>query len=255
MDTADVWSVQIRAFRLYLTVGGLRHHTVRNYVGPVERFARQAGDTLASHVGSADIRDHTAVLQGRNSAKTVHEAQRALRRFFRFLLEEGEVEQDPTAELKLVRYRVDPQPTYTEAEVKRLLLVCNTKAREGLRDRALVTVLFDTGVRVGALVSMGLPDWERRVVRVEGKTGIRDVFLGTAALQTVERYVRRWRIAEGRLWQGKKGPLTESGVHQAVARLCARAGVPDKGVHAFGRAAAAQMKRLGMQDSDILEPP
>ena len=100
---------------------------------------------------------------------------------------------------------------------------------------------------------MGLPDWQRRVVRVDGKTGIRDVFLGTTALQTVERYARRWRIAEGRLWQGKKGPLTESGVHQAIARLCTRAGVSDKGVHAFRRAAAGQMKRLGMQDSDILE--
>ena len=42
-------------------------------------------------------------------------------------------------------------------------------------------------------------------------------------------------------------------MHQAVARLCLRAGVSDKGVHAFRRAAAAQMKRLGMQDSDILE--
>ena len=91
------------------------------------------------------------------------------------------------------------------------------------------------------------------VVRVDGKTGIRDVFLGTAALQTVERYARRWRVAEGKLWRGKKGPLTESGVHQAIARLCGRAGVPDKGVHAFRRAAASQMKRLGMQDSDILE--
>ena len=63
----------------------------------------------------------------------------------------------------------------------------------------------------------------------------------------------RWRITERRLWRGKKGALTESGVHQAIARLCVRAGVPDKGVHAFRRAAAAQMKRLGMQDSDILE--
>ena len=155
MVTADVWSDQIRAFRLSLSVQGLRHHTVRNYVGPVERFAREAGDTTASQVGSAHVRDHTAALQRRNSPKTVHEAQRALRRFFRFLLEEGEVERDPTREMKLVRYRVDPQPTYTEAEVKRLLLVCNTKNRAGLRDRAIVTVLFDTGVRVGELVKTG----------------------------------------------------------------------------------------------------
>ena len=253
MDTAAVWSAQVRGFRLALMVEGLRPHTIRNYVGPVERFAQELGDTPPQRVSPADVRLFTASLQERVSAKTVHEAQRGLRRFFRFLLEEAEIKSDPMREMRLVRYHVAPQPTYTEAEVKRLLLVCNMKSRDGLRDRALITVLFDTGVRVGELVSMGLPDWQRRVVRVDGKTGVRDVFLGTAALQTVERYARRWRIAEGRLWRGKKGPLTESGVHQAIARLCVRAGVADKGVHAFRRAAAAQMKRLGMQDSDILE--
>ena len=155
--------------------------------------------------------------------------------------------------MKLVRYRVSPQPTYTEAEVNRLLTACNPKTREGIRDRALVTVLFDTGAREGELVSMGLPDWDARQVTVVGKTGVRRVPLGTAASQAVERYVRRRGVTEGPLWRGKKGPLTGSGVFQLVARLCLRAGVEDKGVHAFRRAAAAQMKRLGMQDSDILE--
>ena len=75
--------------------------------------------------------------------------------------------------MTLVRYRVDPQPTYTEGEVKRLLAACDPSTREGIRDRAMVSVLFDTGVRQGELVSMDLPDWERRLVRVEGKTGIR----------------------------------------------------------------------------------
>ena len=84
--------------------------------------------------------------------------------------------------MKLTRYRVDPQPTYTTAEVKRLLMACNIRTREGVRDRALVTVLFDTGVREGQLVSMALPDWDRRQLRVEGKGGIRDVPLGTAGL-------------------------------------------------------------------------
>ena len=117
----------------------------------------------------------------------------------------------------------------------------------------MLLVLFDTGVRTGELVSMTMPDWERRQIRVSGKTGVRNVPLGTATLQAVERYVRKWGISEGLLWRGKKGPLTGSGVLQLVKRLCRQAGVEHKGVHAFRRAAAAQMKRLGMQDSDILE--
>jgi len=64
-------------------------------------------------------------LQGRRSAKTVYEAQLGLRRFFRFLVREGEIEADPTSNMQLTRYRVDPQPTYSSAKVKRLLLACN----------------------------------------------------------------------------------------------------------------------------------
>jgi integrase len=58
---------------------------------------------------------------------------------------------------------------------------------------------------------------------------------------------------EGPLWIGKKGQLTGSGILQIIRRLCFRAGVEHKAVHGFRRAAAAQMKRLGMNDSDILE--
>ena len=114
-------------------------------------------------------------------------------------------------------------------------------------------VLFDTGVREGDLVSMAMPDWDQRLVRVEGKPGVRIVPLGTVDLRALERYVRRWRIVDGALWRGKKGPLTGSGVLQMMRRMGRRAGVEDKGVHAFRRTAAAQMKRLGMNDSDILE--
>lgn len=253
MDTATGYPVLIRAFRLALTVEGLRPRTVQNYVGSAQQFAAHLGDKPLRAVKPSDIREFTVTAQMRLAAKTVHELQLGLRRFFRFLVQEGEVRRDPTRDMKLVRYRVDPQPTYTEAEVKRLLMVCNPRMRNGLRDRSMVMVLFDTGVREGELISMGLPDWERRVVQVEGKTGVRTIYLGTAALQAVERYARRWGITGAPLWRGKKGPLTGSGVLQAVRRLCRAAHVEDKGVHAFRRAAAAQMKRLGMQDSDILE--
>ena len=47
--------------------------------------------------------------------------------------------------------------------------------------------------------------------------------------------------------------LTPSGVLQMVRRRCTVFGVPYKGIHAFRRSAAAQMKRIGMNDSDIMD--
>ena len=253
MQTAGGFPVLIRAFRLALVVEGRRPHTVYNYTRNAERLATYFQDRVPKSISASDIRTYVATLQEHFAPKTVHEAQLALRRFFRYLVREGEIRRDPTSDMKLMRYRVNPQPTYTEAEVRRLLAVCEQRTREGVRDRALVTVLFDTGAREGEIVSMGLPDWELRTVRVDGKTGKRQVYLGVAALQSVERYTRRWGIMEGPLWVGKKGQLTGSGILQIIRRLCLRAGVEHKTVHGFRRAAAAQMKRLGMNDSDILE--
>ena len=253
MQTAVGFPVLIRAFRLALTVEGLRPHTVYNYTRDAERLATYFQSRTPKSISASDIRAYVVTLQERFAPKTVHEAQLAFRRFFRYLFREGEIRRDPTSDMKLMRYRVNPQPTYTEAEVRRLLAVCDQRTREGVRDRALVTVLFDTGAREGEIVSMGLPDWELRTVRVDGKTGKRQVYLGVAALQSVERYTRRWGIMEGPLWIGKKGQLTGSRILQIIRRLCLRAGVEHKAVHGFRRAAAAQMKRLGMNDSDILE--
>ena len=137
MDTATGSPVLIRAFRLALTVEGLRPRTVQNYVSSAQQFAVHLGDKPLRGVKPSDIREFTVTAQGRLAAKTVHELQLGIRRFFRFLLQEGEVRRDPTREMKLVRYRVVPQPTYTEAEVKRLLMVCNPRTRNGSCDPLL----------------------------------------------------------------------------------------------------------------------
>ena len=218
MDRATGSSGLLRGFRLSLTVEGLSPSTIANYTRDARRFATWMGDNLVS-VSRSDINGFVAEFQSDHAPKTVREAQIALRRFLRFLVTEGEIESDPTKDLKLVNVRPEPQPTYSEAEIKRLLMVCSPKNLVGIRNRAMILTLFDTGVREGELVSMGLPDFERASIRVEGKTGVRFVPLGMATLQAIERYVRRWGIDDGPLWRGKKGPLTRSGVFQMVRRL------------------------------------
>jgi site-specific recombinase XerD len=175
MYTAGGFSALLRGFRLALTVEGLRPHTIHSYLRDVERFTESVDGRSPRSVSPSDIRAYIATLQDGRAPKTVREAQLALRRFFRFLVREGEIDRDPTTDMKLVRFRVEPQPTYSEPEVKGLLLTCDSRTLGGIRDKALILTLFDTGVREGELVSMGLPEWERRIVRVDGKTGVRDV--------------------------------------------------------------------------------
>ena len=155
-----------------------------------------------------DVRVHIDALLSDVSPKTVAGVQLGLRRFFRFLVAEREIEHDPTAGMKLIKYRVTPQPTYSTPEVAQLLANCDQSTPNGVRDAAMITVLFDTGVRVGELVSMGVPNWDSRTVIVDGKTGIRIVPLGDTSLLATQRYVRRWQIKNEGLWQGRKSTLT-----------------------------------------------
>ncbi len=242
-----------QSFQLALEADGLRPHTISCYLRDVRRFWAYAEPSEHTDVTSNDVRRWVKHLTTYLSPKTVKEAQMGLGRFFRFLIAEGEIKSNPTTTVKLTKSKVRPQPTYTVEEVKQLLRSCRMDSKEGVRNAAIISVLFDTGVREGELVSMDLPDWSSSTIWVNGKTGDRLIPLGTNSLRAVDRYVRRWKVVGGPLWRGKYGPLTRWGVGQMVRRQCNVAGVEHKGVHAFRRAAAAQMKRLGMNDSDILE--
>jgi len=236
-----------------LILEGLTHSTIYHYVRDARRFCLYLGNRELAAVTPALLREYLIVFQNGRKAKTLREAQIALRRFFRWLVVEGHLASDPTTGIRLAAFRTEPQPTYTDEEVRRLLASCFTESRSGIRDRALVLVLYDTGIREGELISMGEVHWEHRKAQVTGKTGTRNVPLGATTIQALRCYTESWGVNNGTLWWGEHGPLTESGVLQLVRRLCQRAGVQHKGVHAFRRAAAAQMKRLGMNDSDILE--
>src|SRR5690349_13378741 len=144
MDTAVGFSGFVRSFRLYLQVEGLRPQTVKNYCFAVEALGRHFPGQTPGSLSSTDLREYIHGLTATRTAKTVREIQLALRRFFRFLVAEREIGPDPMQGMKLMNFRVSPQPTYSEAEVKKLLLVCDPMTREGIRDAAIVTVLFDS---------------------------------------------------------------------------------------------------------------
>ena len=82
MDTAGDYAVLVRAFRLALTIEGLRPSTIRHYVQGAERFAADAADCAPDDVTPDCLRGFVLALQTHCSPRTVHEVQMGLRRFF-----------------------------------------------------------------------------------------------------------------------------------------------------------------------------
>ena len=243
----------IRSFQLDLEVAGLSKSTVSHYVRDVRRFLSWSQGFSSNPTQVNAYREYLYSISDQYSAKTIYEAQLALRRFIRFLFLEDLIVNDFSKRIKLTRYQVVPQPTYSLNEIRSILATCKTQTPVGARDYALIQTLFETGMRVGELISMPQPCWDTLLVTVKGKTGVRRVPITRSTLKVIDRYCRKWEVPGEKLWMGKYGPLTESGVDQLIRRRCNEANVVPKGVHAFRRASAIEMKRLGMNDSDIME--
>jgi integrase/recombinase XerC len=172
------WTRSVAAFDRHLHVErNLSPHTRRAYVADVEQLAAASGASGPARISRRDVRHWLATLHRDRSAATVGRKLSGVRAFYRFLLREGQVERDPTAGIPAPRQAARlPRPLAVddcevlagadgeepEAELDRL---------RRLRDRALVELMYGTGIRVGELVGLDVRDVDlsSRQVRVLGK--------------------------------------------------------------------------------------
>ncbi|MFN5744808.1 MAG: site-specific tyrosine recombinase XerD [Methylococcaceae bacterium] len=186
---------------------GLSHNTQQAYESDVTHFEAWTGSrhgrTLCE-VGLADIEDYLAD-QYRQQVSTRSMARRlsSMRKFYRYLLREGLIGEDPTLLIEPPKIGRSLPGTLSEQDVQRLLDAPITEDALGCRDRAMLEVLYATGLRVSELTGLTLSQVNLRqgVVRVMGK-GSKDrlVPLGEVAEEWISRYTEyaRPQILSGR---------------------------------------------------------
>lgn len=128
----------------------------------------------------------------------------SLRRFFAWMVEERLRADDPTILLEAVRHEKPLPRSLSEAEVERLLAAPDLATPAGLRDAAMLELLYACGLRVSELVGLPLSAafLQEAVLRVRGKGDkVRLVPMGEQAAEMVERYCREARpqLLEGRV--------------------------------------------------------
>ncbi|HEX9628353.1 MAG TPA: site-specific tyrosine recombinase XerD [Acidiferrobacterales bacterium] len=185
---------------------GLSANTLSAYRGDLSAFAlwldrRGAGLTRATRDDLIAYLDHCqrAGARARTSARLLS----SLRRFYRYLLREGESGEDPTALVDSPKLGRGLPKSLTEEQVEQLLDAPDAGTPLGLRDRAMIETLYATGLRVSELVGLKLTqvDSGGGVVRVMGKgSKERLVPLGEEALSWLQRYLRE---ARGALLRGR----------------------------------------------------
>jgi integrase/recombinase XerD len=178
---------------------GLARNSLEAYArdlrGYVAHLAGRGGRPEAASL--ADVRGFLAALRGRGLApRSVARAASAVRGLHRFLLLEGRAAGDPTALLRAPRLMAGLPAVLSEAEVLRLLEAPRAGTADGQRDRAMLELLYATGMRASELVALRVGDANLSAgfVRVRGKGGAeRLVPIGRPAAEWLRRY-----LAEGR---------------------------------------------------------
>jgi integrase/recombinase XerD len=154
----------------------------------VETLEQADKDTVMSYL-------FTLQLNGRSSA-TVSRHLAALRSFYRFLVREGMLAQDPTADLESPKLPQKLPRVLTTEEVDLLLGQPTTAEPAGLRDKAMLELLYATGIRVSELVSLNLDQVhiDNGFIRCFGKgEKERIVPLGDVAARCLQEYLARGR--------------------------------------------------------------
>jgi integrase/recombinase XerC len=153
----------------------LSPHTVRNYMSDLAAFARFlarfAPDYEPRHVDPALVRSFfTSLYTGRRAQATIARKIASLRAFFEFLRARGLVERNPVRSMRDPRGRTLPR-WLGRAEVRRLIEAPSGDRLAAVRDRAILEVLYSTGMRVSELVGLDRDRLDLRggVVKVRGK--------------------------------------------------------------------------------------
>ena len=195
--------------------------------------APQGGGILATT--ESDLLGYMAERHASTRATTANRRTTVFRRFFRWALRERLITSDPTLRMAGGRQPLRVPKTLTEAQVEALLAAPDLQVPLGLRDRAMLELMYASGLRVTELVSLKLVHLSlaEGVLKVMGK-GSRErmVPFGQEAQQWLERYLREARAAilQGQLSEAifvtaRGGPMTRQMFWTLVKQHARRAGV------------------------------
>ena len=252
-----------RSWRLTLEAQNKSPRTIEQYLESLGLFTRYLDTAGLPDDVAAILREHVEAFIAeqltRNSPATAVTRYKGLRLFFAWCVEEGEIAQHPMTNMRPPKIPEQPVPILSGDELRALLDICAGKSFDERRDRAMIVVLIDTGMRLSELAGLNVNDvdYEQAVAWVLGKGSRRRACpLGRSALQAVDGYLRersRHRGADSpRLWLGPKGPLTANGIRQVIGRRARQAGVPDVHPHRFRHTFAHQWLQEGGNEGDLM---
>jgi site-specific recombinase XerD len=267
----DAWAGLLRDWDRSLRAGNYPATTRYNYLLAAAQLGRYLNDPQSatndgscadvSAVTKQQVEDFQAWMIVTRSASTALNKHKALQQFFRWLLDEEEIAQDPMARVRQPKTAKKLVPVIGDGETKLVLQTCEGKHFIDLRDEAIIRMLSNTGARLSEIADLGVDDvdLDTDVVHIHGK-GAKDrrVRLGPKTARAVSRYVRARSRRKGadlpELWLAERGgvPLAANGVKIMLRRRGHRAGVANVHAHRWRHTYAHEWKLAGGDTGDLM---
>ena len=189
----------IDRFLTYLRIEkGVADNTISSYRHDLAMYQAHLRDTDVVHVESSDVSKFLKFLYARKlKPRSATRAFAAVRGLHKFLILERATTENPTANVEQPRWWKPLPNVLTLEEVDRLLAAPDIMTPKGLRDRAMLEVLYATGLRVSELIGLQLDGINTEVgfVRCTGKGNKeRIVPLGGSAADAVRAYLQSRRV-------------------------------------------------------------
>jgi site-specific recombinase XerD len=260
MPWADAWA----SFTLALRAENCSPNTIRGYAQTSRQFVAWAAaeglSTAPARITRDTINRFIEHISQRWKPATAATRYRALHRFFQWLVDEGELVTSPMARMHAPRVHEEPPAVLSEESVRALLRACKGTALGERRDTALISFAYDTGMRLGEMAALSVDDIDpaQGTVRVLGKgRKVRIVPFGPTAAVALDRWLRaRAKQSEARrstaLWFGSKGPMTTSGLRQAIQTRALAAGIGPIHPHQFRHTFSHQWISNGGSETDLM---
>ena len=219
-------------YEAYLYLKGLSPRTIELYLHYLGHFFQflEVEPAAVSTLTIAQLRSYIASLQERGLAdKTVASEVQTIKTFFRFLLDEGYIDENPAERLPTPKIRRRRLPkTLSVEEVRALLRAMDGTSRVDRRNKVIFHLCYVAGLRIGEAVSLRVRnlDPDEGTLRVIGKGNKeRRIYLKSYTVELLEKYIEESGVTDLLFPGGGGGHITVGTVDSQFPRYVKKAGI------------------------------
>jgi site-specific recombinase XerD len=226
--------------------------SITSYSEHLGMFARWAGDRLLADLEAETVALYSGQLRREGKAAfTVAGRENVIRIWLGWCAERKLIGRSPLADVRRTKAPDPPIETFTAAESRRMLAVCDRQRWDGTRNAAIIMTLWRTGVRADELCALEFDDYDSIERRLTVRHGKGDKFRLVGVPDDADGALQDWIVvARGRepgpLFPSERGDrLQRTSLSRLVAKIGRRAAIADCHPHRFRHTFAVDFLRAG----------